>query len=393
MKPPAKRTDVLALGSGVTLLGVLRSLSQVDVNVIALPDIDRLARRSRWYRAGPPSLSGMNPDTLARCLETLPAPTVVLPCTDLWARAVAGLSAEIRTRYPASVPPLKALDVLVDKGRFGSTLDRLKLPHPATRSISSVEDLDAVPDAILQRSFLKPKYSQQFFARFGLKAFRIADRTDAKTRLAQCIAGGFQMTLQEYIQGPPTNHYFIDGFVDRVGAIRAQFARRRLRMSPPDFGNSTLMVSVPVSDTANASATLKALFADIGYRGIFSAEFKQDPHDGAFNLIEVNARPWWYVEFATRCGVNVCDMAVRDALGEPIETMSEYAVGRFCVFPYYDLQAVRAELSARRLGLLDWARSWLGAYQPIFRWSDPLPALGEVATMIGQRFAKLGARQ
>jgi hypothetical protein len=159
------------------------------------------------------------------------------------------------------------------------------------------------------------------------------------------------MMLQEYIPGPPTNHYFIDGFIDRGGVVRAIFARRRLRMSPPDFGNSTMQISVPVSDTGDASATLRTLLADIDYRGIFSAEFKRDPRDGAFNLIEVNARPWWYIEFAARCGVNVGEMAVRDALVEPVETISGYAVGRRCVFPYYDLDAVRAERSAGRLGL------------------------------------------
>jgi hypothetical protein len=91
--------------------------------------------------------------------------------------------------------------------------------------------------------------------------------------------------------------------------------------------------------------------------------------------------------------VNVAEMAVRDALGEPVETISGYAVGRRCVFPYYDLDAVRAERSAGRLGLLGWARSWLGAYQPVFRWSDPLPAVGEVAALIGGRFRRVGKQR
>jgi predicted ATP-grasp superfamily ATP-dependent carboligase len=393
VKIAAKPVKVLALGSGITLLGVLRTLSEVNAEVIALPDIDRVTRRSRWYRAAPVALSGMKSDTLARCLEILPVPTVLIPCSDLWVRTVAALPAKVLSRYPTSVAPLQALDLLVDKARFGGTLDRLGLPHPATRPMQSVKDLDPVSDTVLQRSFLKPVHSQQFFARFGVKAFRIADRFNAQDRLAECIDAGFEMMLQEYIPGPPTNHYFIDGFVDRFGVVRALFARQRLRMSPPDFGNSTLMISVPVSDTGSASATLITLFADIGYRGIFSAEFKRDPRDGVFNLIEVNARPWWYVEFAARCGVNVCKLAIHDALGEPVETISEYAVGRRCVFPYYDLQAVRAELSAGRLGLLGWARSWLGAYQPVFRWSDPLPAVGEVAALIGERFGRVGKRR
>jgi predicted ATP-grasp superfamily ATP-dependent carboligase len=388
VKIAAKPAKVLALGSGITLLGVLRTLSEENVEVIALPDVDRATRRSRWYRAAPLAFAGMKPDELARCLETLPVPTVLMPCTDLWARTVAALPAEVLARYPASIAPAETLNLLVDKARFGAALDRLGLPHPATRPLESVEDLDSVSDAALDRSFLKPVHSQQFFARFGVKAFRITGRSDAQSRLRECIGAGFQLMLQEYIPGPPTNHYFIDGFVDREGVVRALFARRRLRMSPPDFGNNTMQISVPVSDTGDASATLRTLLTDIDYRGIFSAEFKRDPRDGTFNLIEVNARPWWYVEFAARCGVNVCEMAIRDALGDPVRTISEYAVGRRCVFPYYDLQAVRTEMSAGRLGWLEWARSWVGPYQPVFRWSDPLPALGEVAALIGARLRK-----
>jgi D-aspartate ligase len=388
MSSAVERPRVLALGSGITLLGVLRALSEIDADVMALPDADRAARRSRWYRSAPRSFVGVNADTIGQRLESLPAGTVLMPCSDFWARTVAGLSTEVRARYPSSSAPLSALDLLVDKGRFGAALDRLGLPHPRTRKLKSIKDLEIVSDAILETSFLKPVQSQQFFARFGVKAFMITGRSDARARLEQCEAAGLEMVLQEYIPGPPTNHYFIDGFVDREGIVKALFARQRLRMSPPDFGNSTMMVSVPLADAAGAVATLKSLLSDIEYRGIFSAEFKRDERDGTFNLIEVNARPWWYVEFAARCGVNVCDLAVRDALGKNVPMISTYDVGRRCVFPYYDLQAVRAEMSAGRLGVLGWARSWLGPYQPVFRWSDPLPAMGEVVRLFGARVRK-----
>lgn len=386
----AKRTKVLALGTGITVLGVLRTLSKADADVYTLPDVDRFTRRSRWYRVGPRALSGMKPDTLEQILEELPSPIVLMPCSDLWVRTVAALPAEVLERYPASIAPLHALDLLVDKARFGAALDRLKLPHPATRLMNAVEELDAVPNKVLESSFLKPVHSQQFFARFGVKAFRISGRSQAQDRLKECVDTGLQMVLQEYIPGPPTNHYFVDGFIDRNGVVRALFARQRLRMSPPDFGNSTMQISVPLVETGDASATLRALLANIDYRGIFSAEFKLDPRDSVFNLIEVNARPWWYVEFAARCGVNVSEMAVRDALGQPVETISKYSIGRRCVYPYYDLQAVRVERSSGRLSMLGWARSWLGAYQPVFRWSDPIPAIGEVAALIGRRVRRLG---
>ena len=388
MNSTPKRTTVLALGSGITLLGVLRALAGTNANVMALPDADRVTRRSRWYRAAPASLAGVGPTDLAKRLESLPVPTVLIPCSDLWARTVAALPTDVRLRYPASISPLAALDLLVDKARFAGALDRLNLPHPATRLMQSVQDLESVPDKVLESSFLKPVHSQQFFARFGVKAFRIAGRADALARLRTCLDAGFEMMLQEYIPGPPSNHYFIDGFIDRNGAVVAMLARQRLRMSPPDFGNSTLQVTVPINESGDASITLKTLLADIHYRGIFSAEFKRDERDGVFNLIEVNARAWWYVDFAARCGVNVCKLAIADALGEQVEPIHDYRTKRRCVFPYYDLQAVRAERAAGRLGLFGWARSWLGPYQPVFRWSDPLPAVGEVIALATQRFRK-----
>ena len=385
MRPSHTDNGVLALGSGLTILGVLRALSETEVDVFVLPDTEGPARRSRWFRPGPPSLSGLKPGRLAQALESLPSPTVLIPCSDLWVRTVAGLPPEIRVRYPVSVAPLDAVDILVDKNRFRETLARLGLPHPTTHMLRSEKDLDGVPESVLRSSFLKPVSSQEFFARFGVKGFRIAGRAEAVGALARCTDAGLKMMLQEYIPGPPTNHYFIDGFVDRAGTVRARFARRRLRMSPPDFGNSTMMESVPVADVGSGAATLDALFAFLHYRGIFSAEFKRDERDGVFNLIEVNARPWWYVEFAARCGVNVCQLAVRDALGHPVETIGRYALGRRCVFPYYDVDALRAEARAGHQSLLAGVRSWLGAYQPVFRWSDPLPALSEVAGLIRRR--------
>ena len=182
--------------------------------------------------------------------------------------------------------------------------------------------------------------------------------------------------LQEYVPGPPTAHYFVDGFVDRTGVVRALFARRRIRMFPTDFGNSSMMVSVPLEEAAEAAGSLERLFAGIGYRGTFSAEFKRDPRDGAFKLLEVNSRPWWYIGFAAHCGVDVSVMIYRDALGLPVETVTGYKVGERCVLLPQDFRAYRAIRRADGLSFVSWVRSWIGATPSIFQRSDPLPALG-----------------
>ena len=175
--------------------------------------------------------------------------------------------------------------------------------------------------------------------------------------------------------GPPSNHVFIDGFRDGDGVVRALFARRRLRMYPPLFGNSSSMRSVAVQEVREAADHLTGLLRHVGYRGVFSAEFKQDARDGRFKLLEINTRPWWYVEFAARCGVDVCSMAYRDALAEPVESIDTYRTGVECVYPYMDYFACRELLRSGELSLGEWLRSWIGAVQPVFRRDDPWPAV------------------
>ena len=126
------------------------------------------------------------------------------------------------------------------------------------------------------------------------------------------------MLLQEYIPGPPTAHVFLDGYVDRTGVMRGCLARRRLRMYPPEFGNSTMSATMPLREAEPALESLSRLLAGLGYTGLFDAEFKYDERDGLFKVLEVNARPWWQLEIAAASGLDLCMMAYRDALGLPL---------------------------------------------------------------------------
>ena len=383
--------QAFALGSGVTLLGVLRILAKDGVDVVAVPDAEGPSSRSRFWRPGPASLSGLTPDRLVDALSCLTTGTVLIPCADSWVRALSRLTPEIRSRYPASVAPPEALEVLVDKGLFSARLAKLGLPHPRTCPVGPNDDIDAVLRTGSHAWFLKPTDSQRFFARFKVKAFHVTTHDEVRARLDDCWRAGLQVVLQEYIGGPATNHYFVDGFVDRDGVVRARFARRRLRIYPSDFGNSTLMVSVPTTEVEGALRTLDVLLGDLRYRGIFSAEFKRDERDGLLKILEVNARAWWYVEFAARCGIDVCALSILDAQGEAVPTLTDYALGRRCVYPYYDYSAIREAAAAGQLTVLRGLSSWVGAYQAVFRWSDPWPAWGATLEILGRRLTR-GAR-
>jgi predicted ATP-grasp superfamily ATP-dependent carboligase len=311
---------------------------------------------------------------------------VLFASADSWVGRVAALDPEFRARFPSTVAPSGTLERLMSKWALLQSMRSAEIPHPRTDRVMTVSDLDHLPDAVFNGAFLKPVDSEAFLNRYGVKAFNVQTRAEAMQRLTDPAGMGIPMLLQDYIPGPPSNHYFIDGFIDCKGRTVAYFARQRLRMFPADFGNSTYMRSIPVSDIADAAESLTQLLAHVDYRGVFSAEFKLDERDGLYKMLEVNVRPWWYTEFAAHCGVDVCYLAYLDALGQESPAIGDYRVGVRLVYPYNDYFSYRALRREHKLSLGTWIRSCLGSTQPVFQWDDPLPAVGEFSEFLKGRF-------
>jgi D-aspartate ligase len=372
----------LVLGNGLSALGVARTLRRAGIPAYLHDANPGIEVGSRWYRPAPLCHSPPRANHLADLLSALALDrAVLLPCSDDWARQVSACPDEFRDRFPASIASPETMDILVDKAQLAHHLDRLGVPHPVTVLLDGPEGLALLPSRVFEGAFLKPHDSQRFFARFGVKGMQVASREDAVERLTRIQEAGLKVLLQQYVPGPGSLHYFVDGFMDRNGSMTGVLARRRLRMYPLDFGNSSFVVTVPPEEAADAIESLRTLLGDLGFRGIFSAEFKRDPRDGLFRLIEVNARAWWYVEFTARSGVDVCTMAYRDALEEPVPVASAYRVGARLVYPYYDFFACREDPDRGDPSIPRGYRAWIGAQQPLFNWSDPWPALREFGAL------------
>jgi D-aspartate ligase len=391
----ASAVPVLVLGSRITALGVMRTLGRAGIPAYLVGREHDYSCWSRWHRALPQDRQGMpKPGNLDAWLASTPLDrAVLLPCADDWVFEVASLSPQLLTRFPSSIAEASSILCLLDKGRFAELVARCGIAHPPTILIDSPEQLDRLNGIDFARTFLKPRNSLEFSARYGVKAFQLNNHEEAVRVAGDALSHGIHLMLQEYIPGPPTEHYFIDGFVDRNGAVPAWLARRRVRMHPADFGNSSFHVSIPREDVRPAFDALNNLLRSVNYRGIFSAEFKHDFRDGQFKILEVNVRPWWYVEFAARSGVDVCSLAYRDALGLPAEPIHSYQVGRRCVTFELDFKAFLQLRQQKQIRSWQWLRSWLGADHPVFSWTDPAPVLRMLLSIISNKLAASNGRR
>ena len=361
----------------MTALGVMRSLASAGIPFYNIAPQQPYVAASRFHRPPPVSWGLLGQGMpLDRYLRSLPLDRAVLIAgSDDRVKEAAALEGDLAARFPSSIAAAETVEALLDKLWLARLLAERRLPHPATFDIAEEDDLDRVPDEMFASAFLKPRDSLAFNRSYRTKGFRVASREDARRRLRELRARGFDIVLQDYVPGDASCYFFIDGFVDRHGAFPALFARQRLRMHPVDFGNSSAMVSVPLERVAGALSTVQALLTHVSYRGVFSAEFKLDARDGVFKLIEINGRPWWFNGFAADCGADVTLMAYRDALDLRVEPIAPYREGARLIHSFNDFKACYRLHRESRLRLGEALKFWLTARDAIFRWDDPRPWL------------------
>ena len=370
------------LGDSISALAVLRALGARGVPTFLLGSKGEVAGRSRYATrlAGGEDVTTANSlPAVLRCSGIDEA--VLFPCSDDWLQTVAALPSEAREAFPSPIASRDVVETLTRKDLFARAAAVYDVPHPRTTEVRSPEDLARFSDQELASSFLKPSDSQAFSRRYRVKGFRVADRAQAGALLRDAAAASLCLVLQEFIPAHPSAHVFLDGFVDRDRQIRGLLARRRLRMFPPGLGNSTDSVTVPLADVVPAVDALRRLFQGLGYRGLFDAEFVRDERDGAFRIIEVNARPWWQLELAAAAGLDLVGMAYDDALGRPVRDAPAYRVGARWVNPIQDVRSrvARGGTASDPPSPRD---PWLRARHAAFRWNDPVPGFAELVRLL-----------
>jgi D-aspartate ligase len=373
----------IVIGRDQTGLGMLRSLHAAGIAAVVACPAGSFITRSRWYRPTPGDApwDGEPGPHAYEYLRAMPLERAVVICgrddAALWAADLP--SGPLAERFLVCSSPRSVLETLQDKARFGEFLAHTDMPHPRTFTVRSAADIGAIPFGELDRVFIKPVDSQRFVKITGAKGIWVSGRSAFERTWEELEAQGLHVIAQEYVPGKASDHYFIDGFRDRQGALTGLFARRRMRIYPPHFGNSSYCVSIPLGEIAEARHQLGGLLERLQYRGIFSAEFKRDSRDGKLRILEINTRAWWYVDFAARCGINVCRMAYEDALGLSVTRASaDYPIGVGCTHLARDIRAVCARAEGQRVSPWKALMQWSRGYFSVFRLDDPMPGLLEL---------------
>jgi D-aspartate ligase len=119
----------------------------------------------------------------------------------------------------------------------------------------------------------------------------------------------------------------------------------------------------------------------IDYYGLVELEYKLDPRNGEYKLLDVNARTWGYHTLGPGAGVDFPYMLFADQVGEQVKARRARA-GVTWVRLVTDLPTGIVQILN---GHLDW-RAYLRSLksfqvEAVFSREDPLPGLAELALL------------
>ena len=158
---------------------------------------------------------------------------------------------------------------------------------------------------------VKPERSVEFKRRFRRQAFRCETPAELEEALAKTEE--FGPIVQELIPGGDDALYTVGSYLDADGRALGVFCGRKLRQTPPGIGTCRVGEAVWVEEVVDDALRLLAAFE---YHGVSQVEFKRDPRDGCFKLMEINARLWQWHGLASACGVDIPRIAYADLTGE-----------------------------------------------------------------------------
>ena len=250
---------------------------------------------------------------------------LVFPVTDEVIHPLSRARGRFESECRLALPSEEALEVVTDKAKSLSLVDRLGVPAPRTQVVTTREEARRAAGELEWPVVLKPAVSRLYRPEAGaIEAFSVtyAENIDSLMEAMLPFCGRCPVLLQEYCPGVGEGVEMLA----HQGRVLAAFQHRRLAEVPLTGGRSAWRESAPLCPTlyAHASRVVEA----ISWTGLIMVEFKVGD---APRLMEINGRVWNSLPLAVHSGVDfparLVDLYFAERPPEEKEPFSDYRIG------------------------------------------------------------------
>jgi len=288
--------------------------------------------------------------------------------------------------YRLTTPAWDIVRRVCDKRLLYRLAQDLTLDQPWTFSPRNRQEL-----VLLDCPFpviLKPAMRLGFNRLSADKAWRFEDRASllAGYDEACTMMDPELLIIQEVVPGWGEAQFSFAALC-KDGSPLASVVARRTRQFPMDFGRFSTYVET-IEEPRVVEPALR-LLAATRITGLVEVEFKRDPRNGQFLLLDVNPRVWGWHTLSKRAGVDFPYLLWRLVTGQSVPEVHGRSGQRWMRMAT-DVPMAIQEILNGRLSLQAYLQSLRGPKESaVFAWDDPLPGFLELpllAAMLGKRF-------
>ena len=376
------RAGAIVVGGDYQGLGIVRSLGRRGIPVCVIDDEPSISRWSRFTTRTVrcPNLHDEQ-STVAALIDTADRfelhDWIVFPTRDETVSALARNRERLSEYLAIQTPGWECIKHACDKRETYRLAKQIGIPIPMTWMPTSLDDLLAVDTF---PAVVKPALKDHFVRTTGAKAWRVDSQDELVDawRRAERVVGPDGAIVQELVPGGSETIFGYCALFSGTEVLASMVVRYG-RQHPPDFGRSATWVeTVDLPDLEQPST---AFLREIGYRGLVEIEYKHDPRDGTYRMLDVNARTWGYHALGTRLGVDFPFLLYRMHRGETVERAHARS-GAGWVRLVTDVPTAAAGLARGRLTFSDYRRSMRHACcESVFSVRDPVPSAAEIALL------------
>jgi len=303
---------------------------------------------------------------------------VLFPTRDETVAAFSRYREELAGFFRVTTPPWETVQWAWDKNNSYAMAEKLGIPAPQTWILQNMDELAGL-DAKLPLA-IKPAIKENFFYATGAKAWRAETPEQLRSLYAKALQQirPQEIMVQEIIPGDGQQQLSYCAFF-RDSQAHSSLVARRCRQHPREFGRAaTYVETIECPEVEELSERfLKA----INFYGLVEVEFKQDPRDGKYKLLDVNARAWGFHGLGKALGIDFPYLLYADQMGQKIEPRrGKPGVGWLRLIT--DMPTAFSQMASGHLSVRSYWRSLRHTrVESVYAAKDPLPSVAEFALL------------
>ena len=287
--------DVVIFGDDITSFSVIRGLKKLKINIYLVSDRGRGGAIHSKFVKDYLILAPDNPNYIKKFIDWVKKnfsskPILMIAGNDDALKILSKNHKTIKKYTTPAFPNWKIVKTAINKNDTNKIAKKLKIPIIQTDLITNILKLNLYlkKKNVQYPVFLKCTYSRKFSQIFGMKNKGIICNSNEEVIDAYKKYKGFlgALLIQEFIPGDIDNIFAVLMVLNKKGKVISVFANEKVR-SATLYGGTTLSSTIWKKKIIYQAVKLAE---HIRYSGFINVQFKFDPRDKKYKLLEINGR-------------------------------------------------------------------------------------------------------